>query len=838
MDGAHFRVEISEHGMSSSREIVFHYHRTSRDYTDVGLWIWNACEGQAAIAHELLTDEMDAFGAVFRVDPADWRCSPEAGGRLGFTPRVRQSWDYKDGADRFWTPSDGWEFWIVEGDARLYTKAPDVRPRIRKAFLDGLSRIVLGLSHPLLVDDLAKLKLRIESPDGPCPPVTRIIPYDISSSKTWVIEGRMDEPLGTRPRPLVAHLDGYLPAPIVPREVMLDADLFGTEKPLGALYKKEQTTFRFFSPPARELKVVLYDGPTGPSGREEIALENVGRGVWEAVVQGDLAGRHYMLSVAFADGVFGPEFLDPHATNTTGLDGRARITDLRAADPPGFRPLKRPASVRSIVDAVIYEVHVRDFTISPDSGVSQRGKYLGFVEEGTRFIDDYEIATGLDHLKEMGVTHLQILPVQCFDNDESAPEYNWGYMTAFFNSPEGWYASDVRGDARVRELKQLIRGVHEAGMGVILDTVYNHTGEQNTFEQLCPNYYHRQRPDGTLWNGSGCGTEVRSEAPMVRKFILDSCRFWVEEYGVDGFRFDLMGLMDLETLLEIREELMLIHPGILLYGEPWTGGAASGIHHVTDSGAVRGTGLAAFNDRYRNVLKGEPDGGGAGYVQSGAGRDAVMRGIAGSIDDWTVGPPDTINYATCHDNLCLWDKLAVSSQEDARERVKMHLLTFALLAVSQGVLFLHGGEEMLRTKKGHHNSYNAGDEFNKYLWAWKKKNKREVDFHRGMIAIRRAHPMFRLRTAAEVRRRLKFINDGLPAPETIVFTLDGRSLGGESWAEAVVLVNPHRDSLKFVLPGRGQWHVYVFGADADTQPLTAVSGELDVPGRSIALLAR
>ncbi|MBX3728474.1 MAG: type I pullulanase [Candidatus Sumerlaeia bacterium] len=817
--------------------IVFHYHRTSRDYNDVGLWVWNATEGQASIAHEVFGDTPDDFGVVFRIDPADWRCGGTGDCRLGFVPRVRQSWEHKDGPDRLWTPALGNEVWLVEGDPKVHTSPPDVRPRIRRAFLDGLARVVLGLSHPVLVDELTGLKLRIVSPDGACPPVTRLIPYDIANNRSWVVEGRMEESLGARPRVLTAHLDGYLPCPIVPREIMMDPELFGTDEPLGAMYTHEATVFRYFSPPASALDVVLYDGPTGPAGRKEVPLERKSHGVWQARVPGDLEGKHYMLRVTLPGQERGPEFLDPFARNTTGLDGRVRITNLRAVEPEGFRPLRRPTVVRSIVDAVIYEAHVRDFTISSDSGVNRRGKYLGFVESGTRLPEDYDITTGIDHLKELGVTHVQLLPVQCFDNDESAPEYNWGYMTAFFDSPEGWYASEVRGPARVRELKQLIHGLHEAGIGVILDVVYNHTGVQNTFEQLVPNYFHRQRPDGTLWNGSGCGTEVRSEAPMVRKFIVDSCRFWVEEYGVDGFRFDLMGLMDVETLLEIREDLVMVHPGILLYGEPWVAGP-SGVHHITDAGAIRGTGIAAFNDRYRNALKGEPDGGAPGYVQNGHGREAVMRGIAGSIDDWTVGPVDTINYATCHDNLTLWDKLAVSSHEDARERIKMHLLTFGILAVSQGVLFLHGGEEMLRTKKGHHNSYNAGDEFNKFVWAWKRRYRTEVAFHQGLIALRRAHPLFRLRTAAEVRRRLRFHNDSLPAAEAIVFTLDGRSLGGETWSEAAVLINPTRDNHVFDLPGRGQWHVYAHGHVADLQPLTAVAGHVEVPGRTLALLAR
>ncbi|MBX7244761.1 MAG: type I pullulanase, partial [Candidatus Sumerlaeaceae bacterium] len=510
--------------------------------------------------------------------------------------------------------------------------------------------------------------------------------------------------------------------------------------------------------------------------------------------------------------------------------------------PVGFRPIKRPTFGTALPDAVIYQLHVRDFTIDKNSGVSEknRGKFLGLTETGTRLPGDPKVKTGLDHLRELGVTHVQLQPIQDFDNDEDHPTYNWGYMTAFFNSPEGWFASDHRGAARIAEFKKLVQALHDAGIGVIMDVVYNHTGTQNTLEFIAPGYYLRMRDDGSFWNGSGTGNEVRSEAPMARQFIVDSLKFWAEEYGVDGFRLDLMGLIDLDTLKEAKVSLEKINPNILFYGEPWaaTGPDGSGAARLTYKDVIKGTGIAAFNDHFRDAIKGSPDGKDAGYVVNGDRRDALVKGIAGSIDDWTASPVEAINYASVHDNLDLWDKLKVSAPGTSDEdRAKMVMLAGGILAVSQGAPLFHCGVDFCRDKKGNNNSYNAGDEVNQIDWSRKKTYGNVNAFFQGAIAIRRAHPVFRMKTAEDVRKRLKFVNTDLPDPKAVVFTLDAAGLDNEPWNKVAVFINPTASPLKFKLPFEGEGAIQMQNGKASTVPLGRATGTVEAGPHSMTLVA-
>lgn len=820
-----------------ARPVVVHYHRTSGIYENAEIWVWDETDMKDPEGTLVAAEEEDSFGAVMRFDASLWGTAKGPARRIGLLPRIRHSWEFRDGPDRYFEPEQAREIWIVENDPRVYRSQPDVTPRVRNAFLDSPDKILIRLSHASPLENLSPVTLGIRDDEAGELRIRRVVPHNVADARTFTVTVQLADKVNLDHPRLTAHVEGYKPRAVFPREVMMEAGRFFCDKPLGALYTPAKTTFRLFSPPARRAFVVLYDDAEGDAGRREVELEPKGRGAWEGDVEGDLEGMHYAVRTDVLHDAPGIECVDPHAINTVGSDRRSRIADPRATDPPGFRPRRRPGKLRSPLDAVIYEMHVRDFTISPSSGVQRPGTYLGFVEGGRCCPHHPKVKTGIDHLRELGVTHVQLLPIQDFDNDETDPWYNWGYMTAFFNSPEGWYATSIRGDNRIRELKKMIQELHGAGIRVVLDVVYNHTGVQNTFETVAPNYYHRQHPDGTLWNGSGTGNEFRSEAPMARRFIVDSCRYWIEEFGVDGFRFDLMGLIDRETMLAVRDELRKISPELMIYGEPWAGGQ-SGLAHLTDKWAIRGTGIGAFNDIYRNAIKGEPEGGSPGYVQDGRGRDAIIRGLMGSIDEWTEIPEDTINYVTCHDNLTLWDKLAISSAEPEKERRKMHMMTFGILAVSQGILFMHGGCEMLRTKKGHPNTYDAGDEYNQIHWSWKHQNPDVFAFHRGMIALRREHPIFRLRTAEEIRTRLRFFHENLPVPESIIMHMNCKGVSGESWKEAVVLINPNPKPQKFSLPTMQILRVYVSGKRVETEPEEEASRVFTVAGRSMAVLAR
>jgi pullulanase len=456
---------------------------------------------------------------------------------------------------------------------------------------------------------------------------------------------------------------------------------------------------------------------------------------------------------------------------------------------------------------IVYEMHVRDFTIAANSGAEHKGQYLGFAEPGTHLPDDPAIKTALDNLSELGVTHVQLMPVQDFDNDETSTNYNWGYVTTDYNSPEGWYATDILNDSRIREFKQLVAALHQRGIGVIMDVVYNHTANNAPFNSLVPRYYYRFLPDGSYSNGSGCGNDFRSEAPMGRKYIIDTLKYWVQEYGIDGFRFDLMALIDLDTMKEVERELRAIKPNIVLYGEPWGGGGKQAPVKPTNKQTIRGTGIGAFNDNIRNALIGSPfDKNHGGFIQDGSDIDNVQRGIEGESNDWAPTPAQVINYLSCHDNYVVWDKLKFSKPGASPQELKdMMKLGYLLLFTSQGVPFLHGGEEFARTKHGNDNSYNAPDSINEVDWSLKKTNYDLFTYTRDLIALRKAHPIFRLRTKHQIDAWLKFHSQ--TDPGALMYTLDPDALDGETWKHVCVIADAADFlSYDFALPA-GPWHV-------------------------------
>ncbi|MCB2156647.1 type I pullulanase [bacterium] len=820
----------------SGETLTIHYHRYDGDYTRASLWTWDGLGEQEPESPEVMSSGRDDFGVVFKVDTSQYGVTGTDDDRIGFIPRLYQSWDHKDGSDRYWTEDMGYEIWLIGNDRRIYSEKPDISPKIASAFIDAADKMALVFSHPLNVKQVDPKNFSVEV-DGEEIAAVKARPVQPSAGQTFMVAFTLEKPIDITAEEVTAKAIGYRSSVAVPRKILMNAEYYYSDEPMGAVYSPDATTFRLFSPTAQGAWVVLYDERAGDAGRKEVPMESAGKGVWEATVAGDLAGRFYMVQVDTKRFGKSPEVYDPSATNTTDLLGRGRITDLRKTDPEGFRPVKRPVYGDSPTDAIIYEMHVRDFTIAADSGVEAKGKYTGFVEAGTHMPGNPEIKTAIDHLKELGVTHVQLMPPQDFDNDESDPVYNWGYMTCFFNSPDGWFASDYKNESKIREFKQMVQALHAADIRVIMDVVYNHTAPPSTFEQIAPGYYHRMKPDGSFWNGSGTGNEFRSEAPMARKYLLDSCKYWVEEFGVDGFRFDLMGLIDLETLQELRKEMDKIDPTILIYGEPWAGGTP-GLSRLTDKGVVSGTGLAAFNDHIRDAIKGSTEGTDGGYVQNGGRRDGVKHGIAGSISDWATNPTDSINYVTCHDNLTLWDKLKHSSPSASVEDLKqMQKLAFGILGVSQGTLFFHGGCEMLRTKDGVHNSYNSPDEINEIDWVWKKDNQDVVEYFKGIITLRKAHPIFRLKTAHEVRDRLSFTESALPVPTAIAFTLDGKGLEGEEWQKVAVFINPDARPQTFNVPSMDHGYVYALGDKVGTKPLGSVNGSIEVPGRSLAIVA-
>ncbi|MEI8342827.1 MAG: type I pullulanase, partial [Verrucomicrobiota bacterium] len=672
----------------------------------------------------------------------------------------------------------------------VLSKLPDVSPQISNAYLDAPGKVVIQLSKPAGPQEIQPGKITITDQQGKVTPVAQTSLFAPSplTGKSFQMVVTTSEPLDISNNAFTVAFAGFKgPAPLTPRGMLDDRDIFyAPDAVIGANYTPESTTFRLFAPTAKTVNLVLYDEASGDAGRRVLPLHRAGKGLWEETVPGDLKGKCYVYTLDGPGLAPDREVVDLSAINTVNSTKRARITNLAETNPPGWEQTHNGPRTASLTDMVIYEMNVRDFTISPTSGAKNRGLYPGFAEPGTRLPNDASIKTGLDHLVELGVTHVQIMPVQDFNNDETAGGYNWGYNPMIYNSPEGIFSTNVNDDSRIRELKQLIAALHARGIGVIMDVAYNHTATAAPFDRTVPKYYYRLLPDGTYSNGSGCGNEIRSESPMGGKFIRDSMKYWVKEYGVDGFRLDLMALTDLHTMKEASTELAAINPSVAIYGEAWTGGDST-LVDMTTKKSMTGTKLAAFCDDYRNALKGSPRGDDPGFIQNGSLRDKLQAGIEGSWRIWGDGPAQVLNYMTCHDDLVLYDKLKKSmpgaTETDIKDAMK---LGYLVLYTSQGIPYLHGGEEFARTKGGNDNSYESPDSVNQVDWSLKRKNYDLFNYTRGLIALRKGHPVFRLRTKEEVSTRLKFVVTA--DPKTLMYTLDGTGIPGETWKEVCVLL--------------------------------------------------
>ncbi|MBR2367629.1 MAG: type I pullulanase [Alistipes sp.] len=580
-------------------------------------------------------------------------------------------------------------------------------------------------------------------------------------------------------------------------------------KPISEMsYTPRSTTFEVWAPSAERAVVRLYDGEVL---NVEVDMQRAEGGLWHAEVEGDHKGRYYAFAVT-VDGVQLKESpgIFAKALNVNG--DRGAVIDLRDTDPEGWSEDIAPKIKPS--DRVIYEMHYRDMTAHLSAGTRHKGRYLSMAERGTRSAEG--LATALDHLVEMGVTHVHLLPTADFGSiDESQPtdQYNWGYEPKNYNAPEGTYSTDAANpEARIRELKTLVKAMHDAGLCVVLDVVYNHTTVAGNcgFELTVPGYFYRMREDGSFADGSGCGNETASEKPMMRKYMVESLEYWVNEYHIDGFRFDLMAIHDIETMNLIRERLVAINPDILLYGEGW---AASAPHYDQTKLAFKRytyqmPGIAAFSDDIRNALRGTLDLSEGGFIHGVAGnKEALKFGIVGGVEHpevahseaaWCASPDQHISYVTCHDDHNLRDRLEHLSPE-ASEQELLRMVKLAQFGVftSQGIPFIFCGEEMFRTKLGEKNTYNMPDKYNAIDWSLKSRYRDLVEYYKGLIALRKAHPAFALGTADRVREHLHFVDNDCDA--AVGFILD-KLEGIDSARSIIVLMNGSRESVDFDIP--------------------------------------
>ena len=601
---------------------------------------------------------------------------------------------------------------------------------------------------------------------------------------------------------------------------------------LGLTYSPSSSLFRIWAPTADKAQLLLYN--KGEEG-EQTALVNMKKdinGTWVTKMNGDLKGRFYTFRVE-VNGKWLNEVPDPYA-KAVGINGkRAMVINLNESNPsdwkkdksPVFSPLPLRRGVGGEVDAIIYELHIRDATIATNSGVKNKGKYLGLTETGTK--NDEGLSTGLDHLKELGVTHIHLLP--CFDFnsvDESQPDksqYNWGYDPLNYNVPEGSYSSNpYDGITRIKEFKQLIQAFHKNGLRIIMDVVYNHTAltEESNFNQLVPGYYYRQTKDNKFSNATACGNETASERAMMRKFILESVLYWVKEYHIDGFRFDLMGVHDIATMNLISKELHKIKPDILLYGEGWTAGASplNDSLRALKKYAYKLDRIAVFSDDLRDGIKGsvfEKEDKGFASGKPGM-EESIKFGITAACKHpqieykkinyskapYAAQPWNTISYCECHDNHVLWDKLAISAADATEpERKQMQKLALSIVLTSQGISFLHAGTEFLRSKKGVENSYQSPDSINAIDWSLKTKNKDVLEYIKALIKMRKEHPAFRMTSVKSIASNIHFL-ENLPAG-IIAYTINGKAVN-DTWGKILVVFNGSGAEKKISLP-KGQW---------------------------------
>ena len=596
----------------------------------------------------------------------------------------------------------------------------------------------------------------------------------------------------------------------------------GSVQELG--YTQERSEFSLWAPTADSARVLLYeDGLEGLPYEVLEMKKNTADGSWKAVAEGDLAGRFYTFRVNVS-GRWLEETPGIFAT-AVGVNGhRAAIVDFRSTDPEGWAEDCRP-ELRSFADAVVYEMHHRDFSISGNSGISpeHRGKFLALTESGTR--GPRGVRTGVDHLVELGVTHVHILPSFDYASvDETRLEdnvYNWGYDPVNYNVPDGSYSTDPYDPAcRIREFKEMVQALHKAGIRVVLDVVYNHVSDaaSQAFERTVPGYFFRMREDGSFADGSACGNETASDREMMRRFMVESVCWWVEEYHIDGFRFDLMGIHDIETMNAIRAAVSGIDPSVLIYGEGWAASAPlyDGSLLAMKANTWEMPGIAAFSDEMRDALRGPfSDNSKAGFLGGVPDlEESVKFGVAGAVQHpgvdysavnysdtcWASEPTQMISYISCHDDMCLRDRLtATLPGASEAELLRLDKLGQTVVFTSQGIPFIYAGEELFRTKQGVHNSYNGPDAINAIDWSFKNRYSDLYDYYRGLIALRKAHPAFRLGDADQVREHLEFLD----APDGVVaWRLTGHA-GGDPCEEIVVVINSRKETVSVTVPGQG-----------------------------------
>ena len=620
-------------------------------------------------------------------------------------------------------------------------------------------------------------------------------------------------------------------------------------------YSPIETKFTLWAPTAEEVRVLLYDSGNEGSAYQTLSLEMGEDGIWNTSIKEDLKGKFYTFNVKVNGKWLGdtPGIM----AKAVGVNGkRAAVIDLRSTDPEGWANDVRPL-LKDYADIIVYEMHHRDFSLDSVSGIRNKGKFLALTELGTTTSQGEK--TGIDHLKELGVTHVHILPSYDYASvDESKPDkaqYNWGYDPQNYNVPDGSYSTDpYKPDVRIKEFKQMVQALHKAGIRVVLDVVYNHTfnTEESNFERTVPGYFYRQTKDGKPANGSGCGNETASDRAMMRKYMVESVLYWINEYHIDGFRFDLMGIHDIETMNEIRAAVDKIDPSIFIYGEGW---AASAPQLDQEELAMKANiykmpRIAAFSDEMRDGLRGgwDDDRKGAFLIGQPGHEMSIKFGLVGAVkhpqvindsvnyskEPWALQPTQMISYVSCHDDMCLADRLKATMPDATdEERASLHKLAETFVFTSQGVPFIFAGDEMMRDKKGIHNSYNSPDSINTIDWRNKTIHHDVFDYVRELITLRKNHPAFRMGDGDKVRQYMEFLP--VEGSNLVAFILKDNA-NGDSWKNIIVAFNSRKEPAKLSIPA-GRYTIVCKDGKIKQSGMGQVSGnEIIVPARSAMII--
>lgn len=650
-------------------------------------------------------------------------------------------------------------------------------------------------------------------------------------------------------------------------QLLMAQDTFGE-----MIYSKVKTLFKLNAPTTvnldgmtgattqidkkKQVEIHIYEDGQGGKAIKTIKMKASGENRWEATVKGDLKGKFYTFDIGKGEtpGVF---------AKAVGVNGmRGAIVDMAETNPQGWENDQRPV-IQSPADLVIYEMHWRDFSIDVSSGLKNKGKFLALTEP-----------KAIEHLKSLGVNAVHILPSFDYASvDETkldTPQYNWGYDPKNYNVPEGSYSTDPYNPVtRIKEFKQMVQALHEAGIRVILDVVYNHTFniDHSNFQLTYPDMYYRKTADGKYSDGSGCGNETASEKPLMREFMLESVKYWIDEYHIDGFRFDLMGVHDIETMQQIRAEVNKIDPSIYIYGEGWSAGSCA---YPVDKLAMKANtqqlnGIGAFSDDMRDALRGPFSDDHKGALLAGipGEEESLKFGIVGGIahpqvdmtkvnydkKPWTNNPTEQISYVSCHDDMCLVDRLKASipsltdknipEKERTAELIRIDQLAQTAVFTSQGVPFILSGEEMLRDKKGVHNSYNSPDSINHLDWNNLQRYPQLFAYYKNLIQLRKNHPAFRLATGDKVRQHLEFlpaVNSKDVKQDCLVGFLLKDLQGIDAWKTIVVIYNFNKEAKEMAIP-EGNYTIACCNGTIDEAGLGEVSGkEVLVDGQSALIL--